>query len=47
MENVFFTTAGLVFIGLLKFLKTLLEEKEREAEIEFEITLQELLKTDD
>lgn len=47
MENVLFTTAGLVFIGLLKFLQTILEEKEREAEIEFEIALQELLETED
>lgn len=47
MENVIFTTAGLVFIGLLKFLQTLLEEKEREAQIEFEIELQKLLETDD
>lgn len=47
MENVFFTTAGLLLIGLLKFLKTILEEKEREAEIEFEIALQELLELED
>lgn len=46
MENVIFTTAGLVLIGLLKFLQTLLEEKERETEIEFEIALQELLEED-
>lgn len=47
MENVIFTTAGLVLIGLLKFLQTILEEKEREAEIEFRIKLQELLETED
>ena len=47
MENVIFTTAGLVLIGLLKFLKTLLEEKEREAQIEFEIALQKLLESED
>ena len=47
MENVIFTTAGLVFIGLLKFLQTLLEEKEREKEIEFQMKLQELLELED
>ena len=47
MENVIFTTASLAFIGLLKFLQTLLEEKEREAEIEFAIKLQELLELED
>lgn len=47
MENVIFTTACLVFIGLLKFLKTLLEEKERETELEFQIALKELLETED
>lgn len=47
MENVIFTTAGLVLIGLLKFLQTILEEKERETEIEFQMKLQELLETED
>lgn len=47
MENVLFTTAGLVLICLLKFLQTLLEEKERETEIEFEKALQELLELED
>lgn len=47
MENVIFTTTSLVFIGLLKFLQSLLEEKEREKEIEFEIKLQELLELED
>ena len=47
MENVLFTTAGLVLIGFLKFLQTLLEEKEREKEIEFQIALQELLELED
>ena len=47
MENVIFTTAGLVFIGWLKFLQTLLEEKEREKEIEFQMKLQELLELED
>lgn len=46
MENVIFTTAGLVLIALFKFLQTILEEKEREVEIEFEIELQKLLEED-
>lgn len=47
MDNVIFTTACLVLISLIKFLQTLLEEKERETELEFQIALQEMLETED